>query len=112
MRALNEESDYRCLWSSGSEIIELFFMSWKHSLFLVVPIVSFAIALRPIPAQPPPQYPTIDPVTHRSYTETIERDGVKASFELTPIPGATFLMASPPAPKAPKQHAAPPHPVS
>ena len=36
-------------------------------------------------AQPLPKYPTIDPLTHKSCTETIERDGVKASFEMIAV---------------------------
>ncbi|MBI2805070.1 MAG: formylglycine-generating enzyme family protein [Planctomycetes bacterium] len=63
-------------------------------------------------AQPAPKYPAIDPVTHKSYTETIERDGIKASFEMIAIPGGTFLMGSPASEKGRKDDEGPLHPVA
>jgi formylglycine-generating enzyme required for sulfatase activity len=62
-------------------------------------------------AQPATKYSTIDPLTHKSFTETIERDGVKASFEMIAIPGGTFLMGSPAAEKGRKEQEGPQHPV-
>ena len=63
-------------------------------------------------AQPQPTYPVIEPPKHKSYTETIERDGVKASFEMIAIPGGSFLMGSPKTEKGRKEHEGPQHPVA
>ncbi|MSQ96053.1 MAG: formylglycine-generating enzyme family protein [Gemmataceae bacterium] len=65
-----------------------------------------------VPTEPTPKYPTIDPLAHKSYTETIERDGVKASFEMIAIPGGAFLMGSPASEKGRKEHEGPLHPVA
>jgi formylglycine-generating enzyme required for sulfatase activity len=58
------------------------------------------------------KYPTIEPLTHKPYTETLERDGVKATFEMLPIPGGSFLMGSPAAEKGRKDAEGPQHPVA
>jgi formylglycine-generating enzyme required for sulfatase activity len=71
-----------------------------------------AMATVNIPAQPAAKYPVVDPLTHKSYTETIERDGVKASFEMIAIPGGTFVMGSPAREKGRKDHEGPQHPVT
>ncbi|MBM3997394.1 MAG: formylglycine-generating enzyme family protein [Planctomycetes bacterium] len=63
-------------------------------------------------AQATGKYPTIDPPAHKSYAETIERDGVKASFEMIAIPGGSFLMGSPASEKGRKEHEGPQHPVT
>jgi formylglycine-generating enzyme required for sulfatase activity len=89
-------------------------MLLRYSWLLVAPATFFLSALRPDEAasQPVPKYPAIDPHTHKSYAETIERDGVKASFEMIAIPGGTFLMGSPAAEKGRKEHEGPLHPVT
>ncbi len=77
-----------------------------RSAFILIPVVAL------VPVQPTAKYTTIDPLTHKSYTETIERDGVKASFEMIAIPGGAFLMGSPASEKGRKDHEGPQHPVA
>src|ERR1043166_7117587 len=81
-----------------------------RSVLLITAWSSLVAALQC--AQPAAKYPAIDPVTHKSYTETIDRDGVKASFEMIAIPGGTFLMGSPAGEKGRKDHEGPQHPVT
>ena len=58
-----------------------------------------------------PKLPAIDPVAHKSYTETIERDGAKASFEMIAVPGGAYLRGSPSTEKGRKDNEGPQHPV-
>src|SRR5947209_7221967 len=87
-------------------------MYWKTIFLLTGSIFFSVISLRLVHAQPASKYPTITPTAHKSYTETIERDGVKASFEMIAIPGGTFLMGSPASEKGRKEHEGPQHPVT
>src|SRR5688572_28162003 len=57
------------------------------------------------------QYPTVDSVAHKPYTETLDRDGAKATFDMIAIPGGVFLMGSPAAEKGRKDNEGPVHPV-
>lgn len=74
-------------------------------------VAFFALSATFVYAQPPAKLPTIDPSAHKTYTETIERDGVKASFEMIAIPGGTYLLGSPPSEKGRKDNEGPQHPV-
>jgi formylglycine-generating enzyme required for sulfatase activity len=80
-------------------------------LFVLLP-ATLILGISLISAQPSPKYPAVDALTHKSYTESIERDGVKASFEMIAIPGGTFLMGSPATEKGRKEHEGPQHPVT
>jgi formylglycine-generating enzyme required for sulfatase activity len=62
-------------------------------------------------AQQAAVYPAIDPLMHKSYVETVEREGVKAAFDMIAVPAGAFLMGSPPAEKGRKDHEGPQHPV-
>ena len=84
-------------------------MSRKSSIVFIVSII---LVGSNVSAQPASKYPAIDPLTHKSYTETIERDGVKAAFEMIAIPGGSFLMGSPKTEKGRKEHEGPQHPVA
>lgn len=77
-------------------------------LLFLVPLALAASAH----TQPAPKLPAIEPLIHKSYTETIERDGIKASFEMIAIPGGTFIMGSPGSEKGRKDSEGPQHPVA
>ncbi len=62
-------------------------------------------------AQPAANVPTVEPLTHKPYTETIERDGIKATFDMVPIPAGVFRMGSPDGEKGRKEFEGPQHPV-
>ena len=82
-------------------------MRWTYAIFFS-PIIIAATAH----SQPESKLPTITPALHKSYTETIERDGVKATFDMIAIPGGTFLMGSPDSEKGHKENEGPQHPVT
>ncbi len=87
-------------------------MARNYSLSLSFLAIIFSAASRSVHAQPAPNYPTTDPLTHKSYTESIQRDGTKSSFDMIAIPGGTFLMGSPATEKGRKEHEGPQHPVT
>jgi formylglycine-generating enzyme required for sulfatase activity len=58
------------------------------------------------------KYPIVEPAAHKNYVETIERDGVKASFEMVAVPGGTFLMGSTAGEKGRADNEGPQHPVT
>jgi formylglycine-generating enzyme required for sulfatase activity len=71
-------------------------------LTLLLPCISYA----------QPKYPLINPLTHKSYSETIDRDGANASFEMIAIPGGAYLLGSPSTEKGRRDHEGPQHPVT
>jgi formylglycine-generating enzyme required for sulfatase activity len=89
-------------------------MSWKYAWSPALPVLFFLAAAPPAPlvSQTASKYPIVEPTTQKSYTETIERDGVKASFEMIAVPGGTFLMGSPASEKGRKDSEGPQHPVT
>src|SRR6186997_1694885 len=84
-------------------------MQYSGKYCLTIALFFVAVSSR---AQHPPKYPTIDPLNHKPYTEIIERDGVKANFEMLPIPSGSFLMGSPASEKGRKDAEGPQHPVA
>ena len=82
----------------------------RDILSLLVAAIA-AIAANSAFAQPLAKLPIVDPVTHKLYTEIIERDGIKATFEMVPIPAGAFLIGSPDAEKDRKEHEGPQRPV-
>ena len=84
----------------------------EQSIALLSLAVLFAANQQSVRAKPTPKYPIVEPVTRKSYAETIERDGVKAAFDMIAIPGGTFLMGSPSTEKGRKEHEGPQHPVA
>jgi formylglycine-generating enzyme required for sulfatase activity len=82
---------------------------FSRCAWLLAPILAMAATALPQFAS---KYPTIELTAHKSYTETIERDGVKATFDMIAIPGGAFLMGSPASEKGHKDSEGPPHPVA
>jgi formylglycine-generating enzyme required for sulfatase activity len=82
------------------------------AMFRTLALMPFAMAIALTPIRAQSTYPRIDPAAHKSYTETIERDGVKATFDMVAIPGGAFLMGSPTNEKGRKEHEGPQHPVA
>ena len=83
-------------------------MSLKCPVILILVTATIHVAY----TQSAPISATIDPAAHKSYTETIERDGVKAAFDMIAIPGGAFVMGSPATEKGRKEHEGPTHPVT
>jgi formylglycine-generating enzyme required for sulfatase activity len=82
----------------------------QPSLFLG----SFLVAVglfwpSPAPTQGPPKYPIVESASHKGYTEKIDD---KATFDMVPIPGGTYLMGSPNDEKGRGDNEGPQHPVT
>jgi formylglycine-generating enzyme required for sulfatase activity len=79
-------------------------------------LLSLFIAIAMFPAfvfsQATPAYPVVEPPSHKSYSETVQRDGVKTMFEMIAIPGGTFLMGSPASEKDRQESEGPVHAVT
>src|SRR4051812_48933826 len=59
--------------------------------------------------QPPAKAPTVEPITHKGYTEKLSD---QVSFDMVPIPGGTYLMGSPDGEKGRAENEGPQHPVT
>src|SRR5437879_3382568 len=63
----------------------------------------------PAPTQATPNYPMVERVAHKGYIEKILD---RATFEMMPIPGGTYLMGSPDNEKGRGDNEGPLHPVT
>jgi formylglycine-generating enzyme required for sulfatase activity len=71
---------------------------------------TFLAVLAPeAPGRAPGPYPTVDPLRHEAYSETIP--GSKVRFDMVPIPGGTFWMGSPEGEEGRRADEGPRHPV-
>jgi formylglycine-generating enzyme required for sulfatase activity len=69
-----------------------------------------AAASEPVGGQGAAKLPTVEPVKHKSYTESIPGSDVK--FEMVPLPGGTYLMGSPASEAGRQADEGPQHPVT
>ena len=82
----------------------------QHSFFLALFLIALGLFWpQPAPTQGPPKYPIIESASHKGYTEKIDD---KASFDMVPIPGGTYLMGSPDNEKDRGDNEGPQHPVT
>ena len=82
----------------------------QHSFFLALFLIALGLFWpQPAPTQGPPKYPIIESASHKGYTEKIND---KASFDMVPIPGGTYLMGSPDNEKGRGDNEGPQHPVT
>src|SRR5260370_32590691 len=82
----------------------------QHSFFLALFLIALGLFWpQPAPTQGPPKYPIIESASHKGYTEKIDD---KASFDMVPIPGGTYLMGSPDNETGRGDNEGPQHPVT
>jgi len=63
------------------------------------------------PQAVPKKLPDIEAAKHEKYTEKIDAPGITVTFDMLPIPGGTYMMASPESEKGRKKDEGPQHPV-
>lgn len=64
-----------------------------RDFFIGVTVTAAAVSLLPLSGESQQTtYPVVEPIKHKPYTEKIDD---KATFDMAPIPGGTFLIGSP-----------------
>ncbi len=81
------------------------------AILIFLPGVLVLLSLQDTPAaDSKDKLPHLEPVKHKSYTETMP--GGKVKFEMIAVPGGTYLMGSPKDEKGRKDDEGPQHPVT